>query len=119
MGKENRLNFILPDRVLHRVGDYASERSRLSKNTTFCSVTGSDPKSYQIDMNLSQYVNFDVFWPRVPRKRIGKTTADCKVGFFEVVTPLFTRGVVFARDSPHFLSLYGMKPHITGKYIIL
>ena len=24
----------------------------------------------------------------------------CKVGFFEVVTPLFTRGVVFARDSP-------------------
>ena len=23
-----------------------------------------------------------------------------KVGFFEVVTPLFTRGVVFARDSP-------------------
>ena len=42
-----------------------------------------------------------------------------KVGFFEVVTPLFTRGVVFARDSPLLLSLYGIKPHITGKSLIL
>ena len=42
-----------------------------------------------------------------------------KVGFFEVVTPLLSRGVVFARDSPHLLSLFGKKPDITGKSIIL
>eukprot|EP00116_Pleurobrachia_bachei_P017446 sb/3477708/ len=42
-----------------------------------------------------------------------------KVGFFEVVTPLLSRGVVFARDSPYLLSLFGKKSDITGKTIIL
>ena len=42
-----------------------------------------------------------------------------KVHFFNIVYPLLSRGVVFARDSPHFLSLLGKKPHITGKSIIL
>eukprot|EP00116_Pleurobrachia_bachei_P014388 sb/3474650/ len=42
-----------------------------------------------------------------------------KVGFFEVVTPLLSRGVVFARDSPHLLSLFGEKTDITGNSIIL
>eukprot|EP00116_Pleurobrachia_bachei_P006535 sb/3466797/ len=45
---------------------------------------------------------------------------EIKVGFFEVVTPpLLSRGVVFARDSPHLLSLFGKNPDITGKSIIL
>jgi hypothetical protein len=48
-----------------------------------------------------------------------KYNTQYKVGFFEVVTPLLSRGVVFARDSPHLLSLFGKKPDITGKSIIL
>ena len=42
-----------------------------------------------------------------------------KSDFLKLSPPLFMRGVVFARDSPHFLTLYGMKLHITGKSIIL
>eukprot|EP00116_Pleurobrachia_bachei_P007588 sb/3467850/ len=41
------------------------------------------------------------------------------IGFFEVVTPLLSRGVVFVRDSPHLLSLFGKRQDITGKRIIL
>ena len=50
----------------------------------------------------------------IPEKMKTQIKRSVKVGFFEVVTPLFTRGVVFARDSPLLLSLYGIKPHITG-----
>eukprot|EP00116_Pleurobrachia_bachei_P011552 sb/3471814/ len=52
----------------------------------------------------------------IPNKVV---TCHCKVGFFEVVTPLLSRGVVFARDSPHLLSVFAKKPDIIRKSIIL
>ena len=52
-------------------------------------------------------------------RQVHPKKATSKVHFFNIVYPLLSRGVVFARDSPHILSFLGKKPYITGKTIIL
>ena len=60
--------------------------------------------------NFSSYFFFRYFFHREKSWRESATV---------VVTPLLSRGVVFARDSPHLLSVFGKKPDITGKGLIL